>query len=142
MLKNFKCPIILLAFILLACNTDDGDLVLPCDFTAFIDLDLYNEPSQSEFAIESAQINDNCLDITFSASGCDGVSWVVQLVSDIPLQAGDFGGANLSLKFTNPEVCEAYITKTYSFSVLDYLNGLEGISFNLQGWEEPLTFVN
>ena len=123
-----------------SCNNDNNDdnSTSECDFDTIIDLDLYEVPSPGFYTILNAEIEDECLAITFGASGCDGESWEVQLVSDFPIVAGWTGGANLSLKLTNPEVCAAYFTKTYSFDLSDIHGDNISTMFSLEGWEGSL----
>lgn len=125
-----------------SCNNDDDANASDCDFDTIIDLNLFEVPSPSFYTILNAEIDDDCLEITFGASGCDGESWEVQLVSDFPLVAGSTGGANLSLKLTNPEVCAAYFTKTYSFDLSDIHGDNLTTMFNLEDWDGLLQIDN
>ncbi|BAO76334.1 hypothetical protein [Winogradskyella sp. PG-2] len=140
-MRSFLIAFILLSFI--SCNNDDdSDARSQCDFEIIIDLDQYEIPSPSVYTIIDAQINENCLEITIGASGCDGESWDVELVSDFPLVAGDSGGSNLSLKLRNSEVCAAYFTRTFSFDTTELLGDLTSMSFVLEGWGGMLEVSN
>lgn len=131
-------------FFALSCNNDNDDdnSTSECDFDTIIDLDLYEVPSPSFYTILNAEIEDECLAVTFGASGCDGESWEVQLVSDFPIVAGSSGESNLSLKLTNPEVCAAYFTKTYSFGLSVIHGNHIRTMFSLEGWEGLLQIEN
>lgn len=141
-MKNFKPFVfsICAMVFLLSCNNDDD--ASDCDFDTIIDLGLYELPSPSLYTILNAEIDDDCLEITFGASGCDGESWEVQLVSDFPLVAGSTGGANLSLKLMNLEVCTAYFIKIHSFDLSDIHGDNMRTIFSLEGWEGLLQIDN
>jgi hypothetical protein len=143
-MKRFKkLSIVVCVLFFYACNNDDnGDTNMQCDFTTIIDLDAYEIPSPSTYAIINAEVNENCLKITIGASGCDPMNWDVELASDYPLVAGDIGGANIGLKLTNIEVCLAYFETTYSFDLSELLEGVTSINLNLDGWNGSLVASN
>jgi hypothetical protein len=125
-----------------SCNNDDNDdnedNNMQCDFETIIDLDVYEIASPSTYSIINAEVNENCLEITIGASGCDSENWEVKLASDYPLVAGDVGGVNISLKLTNNEVCLAYFETTYSFDLSELLQGLTSLNLSLEGWSGSL----
>jgi len=90
-----------------------------CDQDVIVDLDQYNHAPNRNLVIEDMKILNNCLKIKFSASGCDGNTWVVKLV--------DMGGIakslppqrTLRLSLDNKEMCRAWITKEISFNIED-----------------------
>ena len=71
-------------FVLLLTNTQcDDDIqtgVMPCNQTVVVDAGFYESANSDVYEVVSAQITDNCLNITISASGCDGNSWSMVLV--------------------------------------------------------------
>lgn len=142
-MKLHKLMVLFFFGLLLSCNSDDdnnNDSV--CDYVVVIDQQLYEEASPSAYTITNAEINDDCLVITIGASGCDGGSWQTTLVSDLPVEAGGTGGSALSLKLTNLEVCEAYLTRTFSFDLSIISDENINTVFGLEGWEGTLEVFN
>lgn len=131
-------------FCVWSCNNDDDqdDSVSQCDYNVIIDGDQYAEASPNDYDIANAEIIDDCLKITIRSGGCDGESWEVMLVSDYPLAFGDSFGANVGLKLTNTEDCEAYITKSFSFDLsVIHNNNTDGV-ITLDGWDGTLQISN
>ncbi|MDT0559593.1 hypothetical protein RM697_13115 [Ichthyenterobacterium sp. W332] len=117
----------LLAFLCLAlllvnttCNEDDLPINEVCDYNVVINQMLYNEiDNENSLTIQEAILNDNCLELLVSASGCDGESWEFALVD-----SGDIAESSpiqrfLKLNFTNNEACLAVITRVVSFDISD-----------------------
>lgn len=55
--------------------------------------------------------------INFSASGCDGETWTVQLIDSEAILESSPPQRHLKFMIENNESCEAYITKDQSFDV-------------------------
>lgn len=66
----------------------------------------------------------------------------MELVSGFSLLASSKVGVNLSLKLTNPEVCIAYFTKSYSFDLSDIYGNTISTAFSRQGWDGLLQIDN
>jgi len=140
--------IILLCFLnMTQCNeddliiSDDLSLILVCDEPVIIDDDIYNEDTSDYFVIESAIIEDDCLTIMISASGCDSNSWDFDLIAStligesIPLQRF------VKLIFTNPEACLAYFTKEVSFDLSTIqVENENQVGVNLLDFEDRLLY--
>jgi len=143
-MKNIKILVLSICALvfIVSCNNDDDESNSECDFNTIVDLELYEEPSPSTYTIVDAEINGSCLEITIGASGCDGQNWNVNLVSDYPISVMDFASSNISLKLTNPEICLAYFTNTYSFDISELTEGLSRFSFMLEGWDSTLEYLN
>lgn len=66
---------------LLACSSNDDDQSPNgCDFRTVISLSQYENAPSDDVHINSLTIDNNCLKINFSASGCDGNSWELKLI--------------------------------------------------------------
>jgi hypothetical protein len=103
-----------------SCNDDDDNGKsdsINCDFNTFISADLYANAPNDQLSIISLEINGSCLQISFSASGCDGNSWEVKLIDSeqifetLPVQR------DLRLSLDNNENCTAVLTKTLTFDI-------------------------
>lgn len=142
-MKNIRFYIVLVTVLLLvACDNDDDNsaTVNPCGLNTVIDIDQYNQPSPSAYFISNVQVNEGCLEITISGSGCDGSTWVANLFSTPPITNGYDSNSSLSLKLTNIELCEAVITKTYSFNLSSIANDDTHWTFNLEGWQDLIEY--
>ena len=72
---------IALIFCLNACNKDKDTDQTFCDNQVIVSTDDYNNTSSGQINIRDIEINDDCFKITLSASGCDGNTWIVQLIA-------------------------------------------------------------
>ena len=118
---KYRTLIVLIVFIgLTSCDSDDDNVnsnAVSCDFETIINADLYTNAPNDELSINEATIIGNCLQLTFSANGCDGSSWVVKLIDSeeifesLPVQR------NLRLSLENIEACTAVPTKTLTFDI-------------------------
>jgi hypothetical protein len=100
-------------------NDDDGSIPEEnnCDFESLINADLYENSPSDQLSIINLEINGNCLEVTFSASGCDGNSWNVNLIDAEQILESLPGQRNLRLTLENNESCLAVITKVSSFDI-------------------------
>lgn len=106
-----------------------------------IDTEAYNNLTTTNYTITGIALNENCLDVTISSSGCSGINWQMDLFStdnlpdSFPLQR------NLKLLLINEEACLAVITKTVSFDLTPLqIAGQDQITFNLEGWDEQIVY--
>ena len=104
------------AFLSFGCEKDDKELA-NCDQQTIIGESEYNTASQDNVSISSMEINGNCLKISFSASGCDGSSWIVKLIDSGVTLYSSPPQRNLILSLENKEVCLAVIGKEISFDI-------------------------
>ena len=55
--------------------------------------------------------------ISFSASGCSGDSWKIELIDAGSVKESDPPQRDLRLSLDNDELCEAFITRELSFNI-------------------------
>jgi hypothetical protein len=145
MKRNFKRVVFSLGALLFlaSCQSDDDkSSVSKCDFDVIIDGDLFVVPTPDPFTIVNAEIINDCLEITIGASGCDGNSWDVNLISNYPITNEFTVGTDLSLKFVNIEDCEAFLMSTYSFNLAEIYEDYSNATFSLEGWDGELQLTN
>lgn len=132
-MKKSKFYIFIFSILFISsCNNDDDNQVISCDDTVIISLDLYNEAPAEQVDINNVEIIGNCFMVNFSASGCDGSNWEIQLIDANQIKQSGIPQRNIRLSFKSNEVCEAYITKEVSFDIQQLqLIGSESILFNL-----------
>ncbi|WP_053991724.1 hypothetical protein [Mangrovimonas sp. TPBH4] len=132
--------IILFSFVfvfgMISCdNNDDDNSATPsnCDQEAVISSEEYVSAPADPLFIHSMEIDDDCLLISFSASGCDGNTWELKLVDSGAILESNPPQRNLRLSLQNLEVCDAVISKTLSFDISE---------LQVQGDQVRLNIVN
>jgi len=105
----------------------------------------YENAPYSHVEIIDAKIVNNYLNIEFSASGCDGISWNVELIG-----LGNYDKSNppqttLRLSLDNKETCNAIITRDASFNLeplIEYFqhHGTSKIYLNISGYRILFTY--
>lgn len=105
---------------LFSCNQDDTS-GLPteaiCDYTSLLSEDQYVNAAADELEILSLEIQGDCLQITFAASGCDGNSWDFKLIDSEQIMESLPIQRNVRLSLSNNEECLAVISKTATFDL-------------------------
>lgn len=127
-------------------DEDDLNLVTcasseDCDECVIVNKKLFEETDTQNYVINELNLTGNCLELTFSSSGCSGVSWETDLV--------DLGGIaesippqrELKLRLINQELCLAWITKTVSFNVAPLQVDGGKVLLDLEGWEEGIFYI-
>ncbi|MEL6863184.1 MAG: hypothetical protein AAFP19_02140 [Bacteroidota bacterium] len=115
--------LVLLALIgttLFACSDDDQDQPMVssnCDFELVFSIDQFNNGPADPLIFKNVEIVDNCMQITFSAGGCDGESWEMELIDSTLVLDSDPAQRTLRLSLRDMEDCEALITKEVSFDL-------------------------
>ncbi|WP_157503218.1 hypothetical protein [Mangrovimonas xylaniphaga] len=124
MKRNFS--IILFSFVFVFgmisnCNDDDDNSETPsnCDQETILSSDEFVNAAADPLIIESLEIDNACLQISFYSSGCDGSTWDLKLIDSGAILESDPPQRNLRLSLLNLELCDAVISKTISFDVSD-----------------------
>lgn len=63
------------------------------------------------------EINDDCLKIKFSSSGCDGKTWETKLIDSVGIMESFPPQRNLRLSLKNEELCLRIVTKELTFDI-------------------------
>ncbi|MEO0571901.1 MAG: hypothetical protein AAF039_09355 [Bacteroidota bacterium] len=133
--------LLLIIALTISCNSDDIDPVSEvCDVFGVVDDNRLNTINPENYVIQSVEVTGSCLQVELSSSGCDGNSWEVRLfgstgVDDsLPQQRG------IGIRLDNRELCEAFITKTYSFELTPFQDGGDSILLILQDWEGQILY--
>ena len=114
--------LIIMLFIFTSCDQNDdnplgckefGD----CDKCIIINRDMFYQTNTDNYTIQNITVNQDCIEIEFGSSGCDGNSWEINLVDLGGISATAVPQRDLKLKLINPEDCEAFIIKTISFNL-------------------------
>ncbi|WP_422107505.1 hypothetical protein [Winogradskyella sp.] len=132
-----------LFFLNFQCFDDDGNTVLPtnCAALAIIDSTTFQTGATSPYTINSVSIIGDCMSISISATGCDGMSWVMQLIDSGDVQESDPPQRSIKLFLVNNEACLAQISKAQTFDLSTLrVDGVNEIILNLDGYDDPITY--
>ncbi len=125
------------ALVLTGCTSDHlAELPVQqtvCPQNIIEDAAYYNAASFVSANIQEAKINNNCFTVKFSASGCDGNSWIPKLVTDGIIDHTT-SPATRHVKFVleNSEVCLAVFQKEKLFGLQTMqINGQNSVQIKL-----------
>ncbi|WMI64673.1 hypothetical protein RBH94_11450 [Aestuariibaculum sp. YM273] len=112
-----------------------------CDTCIIIDKNLFNTTNTNNYNIQNIEVSEDCLEISFSSSGCDGNSWEVALVDLDAVSETTIPQRELKLNLENKEACEAYITKTISFNLKPLqLKNYNQIKLKIENYSSLITY--
>ena len=131
--------LIIMGVAFLSCSDNDESLS-NCDFEIIVSNEQYKNSPSDHININSMEINDNCLKISFSSSGCSGDTWELKLIDSEDVLESNPPQRNLRLLLKNQEMCEAYITKELTFDISNLqVNGGQ-VQLNLNSFEENILY--
>jgi len=124
------------------CDEDDDMAPEPCGQTVVVDSGFYESAESASYELINAEINDNCLIVNISASGCDGNSWSAVLVDSGAVAESSPEQRFLKFVFSNDEECLAVITQERSFDLSAIqVDGSTDIILNIEDFPEALTYT-
>lgn len=112
--------IILIGLVIWSCSKDDDGAETPNsdhEPKTIISAEQYLNAPSDQLTINSLSIENDSLKINFSASGCSGESWEVNLIDSEEILESFPPQRNLRLSLKNEEACEAFITKEIIFDI-------------------------
>lgn len=109
--------IVAMGFLMFSCSDNEVVDQDNCDAQVVISSEDYTDASSTGLTINSIEIEDDCLKVNYSASGCDGSSWELELIDSEAILESFPVQRNLNFSFTNNEVCEAFLTKEKTFDI-------------------------
>lgn len=143
-MKRSKLVLSLCCFTLLFMNTqcdDDDEVQAPCGQTVIVDSGFYETAASDIFELIEVQIEEDCFNVSVSASGCDGNSWSLVLVDSGNIAESSPEQRYLKLVFSNAEECLAVVIQERSFDLTSIrVDGSNEIILNIDGFSEPLTY--
>ena len=139
-----KLLVILTLMHILSCNSEEDNSTIEnnCDFTSEIIFEEgFNAISTSNYGIIDVVLNGDCLEITFSSSGCGTDLWEESLYSSdvfynvFPLLR------DVKMELINNEECLAVFQKMVSFDLTPFqIDGQSDLPLNITGWNEQITY--
>lgn len=121
-------------------NNDLNDYTI-CDFMTIESANLYENAPNDDLIINSITLIDDCMIFEFSAGGCDGSTWEVQLIDSGQILESFPIQRNLRLSLNNQEDCEAFVTKSLSFDIANLQDdGNNQVVFNVDNFESQVLY--
>jgi len=133
MLRQLYYISIGLILLLYSCSNDTDNDHSICEDQIIVSSDDFNNALSDQIANSTLEIKDNCLRIALSASGCDGNTWIVQLIASEEILYSEPPQQNIKLSFQNNEFCTTVISKEFTFDIT---------SLQLSGNQIVLNIVN
>ena len=134
--------LIVVPFLLLGCKANDFDLSEGCVVLAQADSGLFSNGPNDNHVINNVQIDGDCMFIEFSAGGCSGDSWKVELYGSEATTFSEPPQRSIRLSLVDAEECEAWISKSVSFDISDFKVAGGDVLLNLEGYEGLILYPN
>lgn len=107
-----------------------------CDQETIVSAALYESAPDDFLHLDTVFIKDDCLNITFTSSGCDGETWVTQLIDSEQILESNPVQRVLRLSLFNEELCDAVFSRTITFDLRTIqLSDYDRLLINLDDWE-------
>lgn len=123
----------------MACK-DDEDEQPNCQYEAIINSELYQNAPVDHMELIEAKIEGHCLHITLASGGCDGNSWEVKLITDGNILESAPPQRNILLSLKNEELCDAWITHSYTFDISSLQVDGNEVLLNLTNSDQQLSY--
>lgn len=145
-MKLLKSVVVCLCFPLLLMNTqcdDDDDFrESSCGQQVVIDPDFFESAVSDEYQLVNFDLEEDCLTIELSASGCDGETWSMVLVDSGTIAESSPEQRYLKFVFSNDEACLAVFSQSRTFNLTNIrVDGSNEIVLNIEGLPEPLIYM-
>ncbi|TLX76990.1 hypothetical protein E9993_04710 [Labilibacter sediminis] len=138
-MKIYKL-LVLCVLVFGCCEEKEECTCIACDKPVIVDSYLHQEAPDDYLMITKVSIEEDCLVIEFSSSGCDGSTWKVNLIDSEAIAESYPPQRTLRLSLHNEELCDAVFKKEVSFDITPLRVGGDQVILNLQGWDEKLTY--
>ncbi|MEM9920234.1 MAG: hypothetical protein AAF990_19215 [Bacteroidota bacterium] len=106
-----------LALAVSSCSKDDDTASSQCMFDVVFSAQQFVNGPSDELRINHLTVENDCLTIVFSAAGCTGDTWKINLVDSESSLDTDPARRSLRLVLKNDELCEALVRKEVSFDL-------------------------
>ncbi len=133
----------LILVLFISCNdSDDPEFIdSKCDQIVIIDNQKYINDKSSGLSVQSVEINGDCLNVVLTSGGCDGKTWVAELVDANWIAESIPEQRDLRILLQNEELCDANISKMYSFDLRPTrIVNSNKILLNLEFWDEQILY--
>lgn len=124
-------------FGLISCDKED-EKQSDCGDYAIVSMEDYDNADTSSFEISNVATEGSCITITIHSSGCDGNTWNAELVDLGDINESLPPQRSLRLILENNEVCNAYISKDFSFELEELSEGYDQVTFHLKDYDQSI----
>ncbi len=133
---------LLMAFVLLACESDDNAPSSEiCDVLAEISESRFNATDNTNYLIEEARIVGDCLEVQLQSGGCDGSTWSARLFDSGSIDDSLPPQRAIIIALKNNEECDALVSRSFSFELTPLqLANEESVLLLLTGWTPALEY--
>ncbi|NRD19490.1 hypothetical protein HNV08_05480 [Winogradskyella eckloniae] len=142
-MKNTKFIVCVLMCVLLLnmqCDTDETVSSEPCGLDISIDHSAYTE--SDSYAINEVLVENDCITLTISGSGCDSANWVMTLIDSGTIAESLPPQRYLKLHLYNNEVCLAFFNKQEQFDLTPLkVEGVNEVLLHIEGFSEPILYT-
>src|SRR5690606_26013504 len=136
-----KKVLILMILTLASCSENNNSTEHnSCGLETTISAVQYIEAPADELTIHHLEINGDCLEINFSAMGCEGDSWELKLIDSEGVYESAPLQRNLRLSLNNEELCNTVITKTVVFDISNLQVDGQAIQLNILNSEQTILY--
>jgi len=111
-----------------------------CPEPVIISENEFRDAPADELTIISAEIINDCLNIEFASSGCDGSTWEINLYDANVIKESYPVQRDLRLSLKNQEECDAVITRNVSYDISPLQLDYDRIFLNLINSGEQLLY--
>lgn len=139
--KFIAIPVV--AAFLFSCSEDDKpERSEPCGEAIIIsNTDYEDEPSYT-YSITDAAVEEDCLKLMVSSSGCDGSTWEGTFFTAEPDTSGTGVIFTGRMDLTNQEACLAIVGKEFYFDLTPLqVTGSSSVTILIDGWEQDLEYT-
>lgn len=132
-------PLLFVAFAIANCSNDD-DRATNCDRFTIVDSVQFENAPKDQVTVNSVSINNDCLKINFSASGCNGDTWEIKLIDSNGISFSLPPQRDLRLSLKNDELCDAIITKELTFDIRDLQVEGNELLLNIENFADQIRY--
>ena len=133
--------IVVIGLLIFSCSDTDVIDQDNCDAQVIISSEDYTNASNTGLTINSLEIEDDCLKVNYSASGCDGDSWELELIDSEAVLESFPVQRNLNFSFTNNEACLAFFTKEKTFDISNLqVQDSNSIRLNIENFNNSILY--
>ncbi|MEM9297048.1 MAG: hypothetical protein AAGA64_01565 [Bacteroidota bacterium] len=140
MKKGFYTLLVVGVFSITGCNDDENVSQTTCDDVVILDSDRFKDAITDFFTLIDVTIEGDCMTVEYSSSGCDGNSWVMELIDAEVIKESNPVQRDLRLLLKNEELCRAVFTKEISFDLTPLRTSDNEILLNLEGEQYTYTY--
>lgn len=139
---NIHLVLVFLLLVLMSTRCKDSleDIKPSCGEHVVVSEDEYANAPNDYLKIDSVHIDGDCLTIKFSASGCDGSTWLLKLIDADVVMESYPPQRNLRLSLKDDELCKALVSKEVTYNVSDLQLNYDKIKLNITNSGEQILY--